>query len=197
MTAGGGPALRFPAMRRALDGLYRASGGLAAFFLAAIAVVVLLQVGANVINALSHWMIGVPIGLLVPSYADFAGYFLATSSFLALAHTLKKNAHIRVALLVQRLRPRWRRRAEWWSSGFGAFLTAYFSWYMADLVLQSWRFGDVSPGIVSVPLWIPQSAMAVGLIVLTIALVDMFVTVVTGGNSCCAPSATDAAAEER
>jgi TRAP-type C4-dicarboxylate transport system permease small subunit len=184
-------------MRRALERLYCASGGMAAFFLAAIAVIVLLQVGANVIDALARWITGVPVGLLVPSYADLAGYFLATSSFLALAHTLKKDAHIRVALVIQRLGPRWRRGAEAWASGFGAVLAGYFSWYMADLVRQSWLFGDVSPGIVPVPLWIPQAAMTAGLIVLTIALVDVLVTVLTGPDPSRAPGATDAAAEER
>ena len=139
-------------MRRALDRLYHASGGVAAFFLAAIAAVVLMQVGANVIDALSRLLTGGPLGLLVPSYADFAGYFLAASSFLALAGTLRKETHIRVFLVVQRLGPRWRRRAEGGASGLGAGLTGYFSWYMAALVLQSWRFGDVSPGIVPVPL---------------------------------------------
>lgn len=183
-------------VRRALDGLYHVSGGLAASFLAAIALVVLLQVGANVIDALSRRMTGVPIGLLVPSYADFAGYFLATSSFLALAHTLKEDAHIRVALVVQRLAPRWRRTAELWSSGFAAILTMYFSWYLIDLVRQSWQFADVSPGIVAVPLWIPQAAMAAGLVVLTIALVDRFVTIMIGCDPCRVPVAIDAASEE-
>jgi TRAP-type C4-dicarboxylate transport system permease small subunit len=193
VTSGGGLDMT----RRALDALYHASGGVAAFFLAAIAVIVLMQVGANVIDALSRWMTGRPIGLLVPSYADFAGYFLATSSFLALAHTLRKDAHIRVALVVQRLGPRRRQGAELWASGFAASLTGYFSWYMMGLVRQSWRFGDVSPGIVPVPLWIPQAAMAAGLVILTIALVDVFVTLMTARDAETAPVAADAAPEER
>lgn len=184
-------------MRRILDGLYQASGVMAAIFLAAIALIVLMQVGANGIDALARWLIGRPIGLLVPSYADFAGYFLATASFLALAHTLKKQAHIRVCLVVERLGPRWRRGAELWASGFGAAITAYFSWYMAGLVHQSWRFADLSPGLVPVPLWIPQAAMTTGLIILTIGLADVFVTVIRGGNPYDAPGTADMAAEER
>lgn len=169
---------------------------MAALFLAAIALVVLMQVGANVIDALSRWLTGEPIGLLIPSYADFAGYFLAASSFLALAYTLKKDAHIRIALVVERLGPRGRRGAEIGATGFGAVVTGYFSWYMAALVHQSWRFTDLSPGLVPVPLWIPQAAMTVGLIILTICLVDIFFTLIRGGDPYCTPAA-DAAAEER
>ena len=39
-------------MRKLLDRIYRASGAVAALFLVAICVVVLLQVGANLIDAL-------------------------------------------------------------------------------------------------------------------------------------------------
>lgn len=184
-------------MRRILDGLYHVSGVMAAIFLAAIALIVLMQVGANGIDALSRRLTGEPIGLLVPSYADFAGYFLATSSFLALAHTLKKDAHIRVTVLIVRLGPRGRRGAELWASGFGAFVTGYFSGYMAALVHQSWRFADLSPGLVPVPLWIPQAAMTTGLIILTICLLDVFVTVIRGGDPYHPPKAGDAAAEKR
>ena len=93
-----------PVLRRALDALYRLSGALAALFLVAICAIVLLQVGANCIDKIAEWTTGAPIGLVVPSYAEFAGFFLAASSFLALAWTLRHGGHIRVSLFV---RPRW------------------------------------------------------------------------------------------
>ena len=76
-------------MRRLLDLIYRASGAVAALFLVAICVVVLLQVGANLIDALIKLFGGEPLGLVIPSYAEFAGFFLAGSSFFALAYTLR------------------------------------------------------------------------------------------------------------
>ena len=176
-------------MRALLDGLYRLSGALAAFFLVAIAVVVLLQVGANLIDALIKAFGGEPIGLVIPSYAEFAGFFLAASSFLALAYTLRAGGHIRVELLLQRLGSGARRVAEVWCVAAGAAIAAYFTWYASGLVLESIQYGDVSPGIVPVPLWIPQSAMALGLAVLAIALLDELVHVLRGG----APSYAEAA----
>ncbi|MEL6425014.1 MAG: TRAP transporter small permease, partial [Pseudomonadota bacterium] len=83
-------------MRQALDRLYDASGVAAAAFLALIALTVLVQVGFNIIDSLSTLIIGEAVGLVLPSYAEFTGYFLASSSFLAAAHTLRRGAHIRV-----------------------------------------------------------------------------------------------------
>jgi TRAP-type C4-dicarboxylate transport system permease small subunit len=169
-------------MRKILNGLYLGSGAVAGFFLVLIAVIVLLQVGANVLDVILLQFTGERMGLLVPSYADFAGFFLATTSFLALAYTLRMGGHIRVAMIITKLPPRVRQGFELWCAGAGAALTGYFSWHTVTLVLESIEFGDVSVGMIPVALWIPQTAMLIGLIVLTIALVDQFVTVAMGGQ---------------
>lgn len=166
-------------MRRFLDQLYLGSGALAAFFLSAICVVVLLQVGANIIDSIAVLLTGAPIGLLIPSYAEFTGFFLAAASFLAMAYTLRSGDHIRVSLFIQHLNAPKRRMVEIWCSGSGSVLAGYFTWYMVKLVGESFRYGDVSPGMAPVALWIPQSAMALGLAVLTIALVDEFLKILS------------------
>ena len=182
-------------MRAILDWLYRASGAVAAFFLVAICVVVLLQVGANLIDALIKAFGGEPIGLVIPSYAEFAGFFLAASSFLALAYTLRAGAHIRVELVLQRFGIGARRLAELWCVAVSAGVSMYFTWYTVGLVLESIEFGDLSPGIVPVPLWIPQAAMALGLAVLSIALLDELVRQLRGRAPGYAQSEAAGAAE--
>jgi len=169
-------------MRAILDWLYRASGAVAAFFLVAICGVVLLQVGANLIDAVIKGFGGEPIGLVIPSYAEFTGFFLAASSFLALAYTLRAGGHIRVELVLQRLGKVPRRIAEFWCVAASAAVSVYFTWYSTSLVLESIEFGDLSPGIVPVPIWIPQAAMALGLAVLAIALIDELVSLLRGGQ---------------
>jgi hypothetical protein len=39
-------------------------------------------------------------------------------------------------------------------------------------------YNDVSPGIVAVPIWIPQMSMPLGLIVFTIALADTIIAII-------------------
>ncbi len=47
---------------------------------------------------------------------------------------------------------------------------------------MSFRFNEVSPGIIRVPLVYPQAAMAIGALVLTVALIDELVIVARGGR---------------
>ena len=67
-----------------------------------------------------------------------------------------------------------------WCLAFATGLGAFFSWHTVLLVVDSWEFDEVSYGMIPVPLWIPQTSMAVGLIVLTIALIDDLVGVIRG-----------------
>ncbi len=167
-------------MRRALDLLYLASGWVAAGFLVAIFAVVLGQVLLNLTNTLVRWATGTPSGLLIPSYAEFAGFFLAAASFFALAYTLKNGAHIRVTLIIQHTRPGLRRGLEIWCSGIAALLAGYFTYWAGNLTRESFKFGDVSYGLVAIPLWLPQAAMTLGAGVLTVALLDELQRVARG-----------------
>lgn len=90
-------------MRRVLDTLYRAAGGLAALFILAIVVLVFAQVGLNLADKITVGLTGKGLGVTIPSYADFTGFFLAAASFLALAYTLRAGGHIRVSLVTQAL----------------------------------------------------------------------------------------------
>ena len=47
-------------------------------------------------------------------------------------------------------------------------------------VRESWVFGDVSQGLLAVPLWIPQLSMAVGMVLLAVALVERLLRRLTG-----------------
>ncbi|MEM1383962.1 MAG: TRAP transporter small permease [Pseudomonadota bacterium] len=169
-------------MRKALDTLYRASGIVAAVFLLAIAVTVLIQVGLNILDRIAVALTGTAVGLTLPSYAEFTGYFLTASTFFAGAYALKAGAHIRVTLVLQRLSPEARRRSELVCAVIGAVFAAYFTGWVGLLAWESWVFGDVSPGIVPVPIWIPQLSMVIGLLILTIALIDEAVVIARSGT---------------
>jgi TRAP-type C4-dicarboxylate transport system permease small subunit len=92
----------------------------------------------------------------------YAGYSIAAALFLALPQTLRRQEHIRVTLLLERLAARPRAVLEWWALGAGFALACYLAWYALRLVLQSQQMHDVSQGADATPLWIPQLAMALG-----------------------------------
>ncbi|MCB1716042.1 MAG: TRAP transporter small permease [Candidatus Competibacteraceae bacterium] len=155
-------------MRSLLDRLYLACGALAALFLVAIALLVLL----SIIARLMSWQLS---GL-----SNYAGYCMAAASFLALAYTFGQGGHIRVTLLINRLQGRRRQLAEIWCLGVGFFMAAYFAYYSVKMVQVSHLIHDVSQGPDASPLWIPQLSMALGTTVLAIALLDRLIAVLRG-----------------
>ncbi len=169
-------------MRKWLDALYKGSCWLAAGFLAAICLLVVCQVSLNLLDRLSSLLTGSAIGLTIPSYADFTGYFLAASSFLALAFTLREGGHIRVSLIISHFSPGLRHVTEIWCTGLATCMSLYFTWYTFSLTRESFTYNDLSPGMVAVPIWIPQTAMLGGLIILSIALLDELICVARGNE---------------
>ncbi|HTS84117.1 MAG TPA: TRAP transporter small permease [Usitatibacter sp.] len=153
-------------MRRLLDRLYDAAGYLAAFFMAGILAMVLASV------------VGRLVGFNLRGSDAYAGYCMAASGFLALAHTLKRGEHIRVMLFLERFGGKLKRPLDLWSHAAGTFFCAVLAWFSVRLAWQSHVYNDISQGNDATPLWIPQIAMAVGAIVLLVAMVDDFVLLI-------------------
>jgi TRAP-type C4-dicarboxylate transport system permease small subunit len=169
-------------MRRLLNGLYLFGGYAAAVLIALICVVVSIQVVFNLVDRVAALITGTAIGLTIPSYADFTGFFLAAASFLALAYTLRDGGHIRVTLFSGMISGKAHRVLEYICVGIAAAVSAYMSWYAVSLTMESLEYNDLSAGMIAVPIWIPQIAMALGLIILTIALIDELVVMLKGGS---------------
>lgn len=157
-------------MRGFLDRLYRFSGALAAAFLFLIAVLVVVQMGSRLFL------------VVVPGVDDFASYCLVAASFLGLAHTLRSGVHIRVILFIHHVGGRFAWFLELFSVVCGVLLAGYFAYWSIDLVVDSYRRGDVGHAMVATPLWIPRIGMAAGLVILFIAFIDDLVHVLRGGE---------------
>ena len=147
-------------LRRALDALYDGAAWLAALAMVGLLAMVLL----SIVSRQLHFH--------VPGTDAYAGYLMAGAGFLALAHTLKKGEHIRVTILIGRLRGGARRALDLWALAAASGLAGLFAWYSVRLAWQSHLFHDISTGNDATPLWIPQLAMAVGTTILAIAFVD-------------------------
>lgn len=169
-------------MRAALDRLYVISGWLAAACLVLIAVMVGVQLVGRIVDGLMR-LAGVrAYGFIVEGLAEIAGYLLVASSLLALAPTLKAGIHIRVTILLQALGSRARWAFELGAVGTSLAFSAYMAWRVFLLTVDSWRFHEVSHGLVPLPLAYPQAAMFVGLVIFTIALLDEFIVVARSGR---------------
>jgi TRAP-type C4-dicarboxylate transport system permease small subunit len=155
-------------MRRWLDFLYDASAWLAALAMVGVLLMVLLSIVSR------------QVGFHVPGTDAYAGYAMASAGFLALAHTLKRNEHIRVTLLLGRLKGRALHGLEMWALSAGVLLAGLFAVYSVRLAWVSRSINDISTSNDATPLWIPQLSMAVGTVVLLIALIDDWVLELRG-----------------
>jgi TRAP-type mannitol/chloroaromatic compound transport system permease small subunit len=169
-------------MRRFLDALYATALWASALCLLTIFLLVGAQLAGRLLDGALAFVHLPRTDFVILSLAEICGYLFAAASFLALAGTLKAGTHIRVTMLLGAVSERLRRFLELWAFGIAAVVSAYMTWQLASFALVSYQFGDVSPGVVRVPLWIPQSAMALGALILTIALVDEFALVLVRGR---------------
>jgi TRAP-type C4-dicarboxylate transport system permease small subunit len=162
-------------MRRFLDGLYDGAAWLAALAMIGVLVMVLLSIVSR------------QFGFHVAGTDAYAGYSMAAAGFLALAHTLKKNEHIRVTLVLSHLKGRARHGMQMWALSAAVLLGALFAFYSVRLAWVSRSLNDISTGNDATPLWIPQLAMATGTVILLVALVDEWVLVLRGRRQATEP----------
>lgn len=155
-------------MRSFLDGLYRFSSLLAGLLVVFIFVIILAQI------------VGRQLGFAIPSANELSGFAMAGAVFLALAPTLRAGAHIRVGVLIRRLRGGARRGLELSVGAFSLLASGYATLQLWRLVLDSYAYGDLAPGLLPLPIWIPQSLLAVGLTIFAIALADTLVALLRG-----------------
>jgi TRAP-type C4-dicarboxylate transport system permease small subunit len=156
------------ASRKALDLLYDGAAALAALFM----LLLLAAVLSSILGREFHFMI--------PGTDAYAGYFMAASAFLALAHTLRRGEHIRVSLVLSLLPQPWRKRMEIWAGMVSVVLGALLAIFSVRLVMQSLSYNDISTSNDATPLWIPQLSMAIGTVIFFIALLHDLVDAISG-----------------
>ena len=119
-------------------------------------------------------------GVLVPGHDEIATYFMVGMACLGLPYAYRRGAHIRVETLLTRLPERWQRRANIWCVLFAAAVCAVFCYFSFGLVWDSFRFGDLSQGLLPVPLWIPQLPIFLGLGLFVLSLIEDFFLLAQG-----------------
>ncbi|MGB5864751.1 MAG: TRAP transporter small permease [Sulfitobacter sp.] len=123
-------------------------------------------------------IVGRLFGLYLGGVNDFAGYVMATSTFMALSYTFRSGGHIRVALIVNTFTGPRRRALETFCLAIMAAVICYFAFYMCRLVWFSYDFQERSEGADATLLWIPQTPVAIGAVLFATAVVHQLVETV-------------------
>jgi TRAP-type C4-dicarboxylate transport system permease small subunit len=158
-------------MRKLLNQLYSAAEVLAAVCMVGVLLAVLTSILSRQLE------------FHVSGLDAYAGYFMASAGFLALASTLRHGEHIRVTLVLNALAPAGKRRLDIAALAVGVAIALSLAVFSTKLVIDSYVFNDISTSNDATPLWIPQLGMAVGTILLLIAFIDLFVGRIRGEES--------------
>lgn len=155
-------------MRSLLNKLYLASGYLSGFCIVLITLIITAQI------------VGRIFGFIVPSAEDFSGYSLAAATFFGLAYTFREGGHIRVTLVIQKWGEGSRYFQELLVLVMALLLVSFMSFYSIHMVWESYVFEEVSSGYVSIPIWMPQVPVALGIVMLNIAILDDVIALLRG-----------------
>ncbi len=154
-------------MRAFLEKLYLWSGYVAAAFIVGIALSIVIQI----IQRFRGYTFDA---------TEAAGLCMAASTFFGLAHTFRHGSHVRINLLTSKLPPASQRVVELLNCALGLAVVGFVAYNMTLFAIQSYNFHDVTPGLLAMPMWIPQAGVAFGVIVLALALLDELVWVAQG-----------------
>lgn len=153
---------------RVLCRLYAACAVLAGCAIITITLAVVVSIGSRA------------MGIYVPGTTEIAGYGMAAAGALGLAHTAINHGHVRVDLVLYRLREKPRHRVELVALAASTLAIGFTAWTLYRLAAASHRFGDLSSNSDGLLLWVPQFPLALGFVVFAISLAHLTVLTLLG-----------------
>ena len=143
--------------------LYRLSGYIAAVFLILVATFILTGIASRI------------FGFYIRGLAEYSGYSMAASSFLALAYTFGEKGHIRITLFLEKSKEKIRKLLELWCLFVASFFSGFLSYYFIKMLIISIQFGERSEGADEIYIWIPQLSVAIGSTIFFVCILHNFI----------------------
>ena len=149
-----------------LNNLYKLSGNIAAAFLLLVAIFILIGIASRL------------FGFYIRGLAEYSGYCMAASSFLALAYTFNEKGHIRITLFLEKANKRIKRFLELWCLTIATFFSGFLSFYFIKMLIISIDFKERSEGADEIYIWIPQTTVAIGSTIFFICVLHNFILLI-------------------
>tara|TARA_B100001167_G_scaffold160369_1_gene107877 strand:- start:1034 stop:1582 length:549 start_codon:yes stop_codon:yes gene_type:complete len=113
--------------------------------------------------------------VMAPGMDLMSGFTMAMASTWAFSYALRTGSHVRIDVLLPFMSP----RVRWWADQaalasivFFVSITAWKTWVM---VLKSYEIGAVTNTYPLVPLWVPQTFVAIGFSMLAFTAIHMII----------------------
>ena len=149
-----------------LKNFYRLSGYIAATFLILVALFILTGIASRI------------FGFYIRGLAEYSGYCMAASSFLALAYTFGEKGHIRITLFFEKANKNIKRILELWCLSIATFFSGFLSFYFIKMLIISINFKERSEGADEIYIWIPQTAVALGATIFFVCVLHNFILLI-------------------
>jgi len=149
-----------------LKKFYRLSGYIAATFLILVALFILIGIASRI------------FGFYIRGLAEYSGYCMAASSFLALAYTFGEKGHIRITLFLEKANKNIKRILELWCLSIATFFSGFLSFYFIKMLIISINFKERSEGADEIYIWIPQTAVALGATIFFVCVLHNFILLI-------------------
>jgi C4-dicarboxylate transporter DctQ subunit len=118
---------------------------------------------------------------------EISTYLYMWTMLAAASYTLQDGKHVHVDLVTERLPSRTRNLVEMATGVIGAVFCGIVSVQAYEMIAATVRFNKVSATPLRVPLWIPQSALLMGFVLLTFQfaflVADRVVRLKAGGET--------------
>ena len=151
--------------------LYRLSGYIASVFLVLVAAFILTGIASRI------------FGFYIRGLAEYSGYCMAASSFLALAYTFGENGHIRITLFLEKSNQKIKRFLEIWCLSVATFFSGFLDFYFIKMLIISIEFGERSEGADEIYIWIPQVTVALGSTIFFICVMHNLILMILKKNN--------------
>jgi len=116
--------------------------------------------------------------VMAPGMDLMSGYTMAMASTWAFSYALRTGSHVRIDVLL----PFMSTRVRWWADqaalGSIVFFIAITSWKTWVMVLKSYDIGAVTNTYPLVPLWVPQTFVAIGFSMLAFTAIHMMIDMI-------------------
>ena len=154
-----------------LKNLYQLSGYIASMFLIFVAIFILIGIASRL------------FGFYIRGLAEYSGYCMAASSFLALAYTFGEKGHIRITLFLEKASKNIKRILELWCLSVATFFSFFLSFYFIKMLIVSIDFKERSEGADEIYIWIPQTTVAIGSTIFFICVLHNFILLILKKNN--------------
>jgi TRAP-type mannitol/chloroaromatic compound transport system permease small subunit len=155
------------AVTRFLDHVYLGMGYLCGTMFLLLALFITYQVIARKFNF-----------VMAPGMDLMSGYTMAMASTWAFSYALRTGSHVRIDVLL----PFMSTRVRWWADQTALASIVFFigvtSWKTWEMVMKSYDIGAVTNTYPLVPLWIPQTFVAIGFSMMAFTAIHMMLDMI-------------------